>query len=579
MSVGPSRSKLNNRWVIGSSVFLLHTLFVLWGATTGIQASDSSEFVLAAAQNARIHPPGYPLLSLWVQLFSSIGDNVVWSTAVAMGVLHSMTLVLLVDALSVESKVEAEQSSMLPILMGSLLASQPLWIRYSTIPEAFPALSLVFAGLYWLIRCGRSTQMHAVLFGLVLAFGLGTHHLFIFAAPMILLLMWRMKTYWYIWLGFSSLGLGAYGLLLFSNETGWSWGTTQNLHDVVGMFFRVDYGTFQITHRTQMATWWGTPLVYLDTLIRESYGIFLLGVFGAVHSIRQGTRSSKLEMASTLVSWFCSSAVVLGLFALPTDSANLSHSNRFFVSSMVLWMPFVHRGGLALCMQFQKVYRQWVQLGFLCVVIAMMAANVSVTGRFDTRMQRWLEHSCAIFPSGSLVFVAGDGAVFGSLVGQEVYGLCPDVQFVYPRLLGYSWYRKRLEDQGIFGTNMVEILSQHSGSAFTVLGLLGDERQATSLPASVPFGGYWMQFIPSNQDIPTPFAVEDHLANQATSIEQSIEHPLLLHQSAENWPLEQWGHSWLALGSAYRRIGELERASMCTEYGKQWLSEGLEVFE
>ncbi len=576
MSFGPSRSKLNNRWVVGSSVFLLHTLFVLWGATTGIQASDSSEFVLAAAQNARIHPPGYPLLSLWVQLFFSIGDNVVWNTAVAMGVLHSMALALLVDALSVESKVEAEQASILPILMGALLASQPLWIRYSTIPEAFPALSLVFAGLYWLIRCGRLTQKYAVLFGLVLAFGLGTHHLFIFAAPMILLLMWRMKTYWYIWLGLSSLGLGAYGLLLFSNETGWSWGTAQNLHDVVGMFFRVDYGTFQITHRTQMATWWGTPLVYLNTLIRESYGIFLLGVLGAVQGLRQGTLSSKLEVGSTLVSWFCSSVVVLGLFALPTDSANLSHSNRFFVSSMVLWMPFVHRGVFAICIKMRRVYNQVVQLGFLGVVIALMITNAPVAGRLDTRMQRWLEHSCANFPAGSLVFVAGDGAVFGSLVGKEVYGVCSDVQFVYPRLLGYSWYRKRLGDQGIFGKNMVEILSQHRGSAFTVLGLLGDEGQATGLPASVPFGGYWMQFIPSNQDIPNPFAVEEHLASQATLIEQSIEHPLLRHQSAENWPLEQWGHSWLALGAAYQDIGELERASMCTEYGKQWLSDGLQ---
>ncbi len=578
MSFRQGRFSLHNRWVTGSVVFVLHTLFVLWGATTGIQASDSSEFVLSAAQNARIHPPGYPLLSLWVQLFSNLGDNVVWNTTVAMGVLHSLALVLLVDSLSFHRGSEHNESEsfpMLPLLIGSLLTSQPLWIRYSTIPEAFPALTLVFAGLYWLLRCGRSTHRTAALFGLVLAFGVGTHHLFVFAAPMILLLMWRMRAQWYTWFGISLLGLCAYGLLLFSDENGWSWGRVQDVNDVVAMFFRLDYGTFQITHRTEMGTWWGTPLVYLNTLVQESYGLFLLGILGAVQSIRQGTGSSKLEMGSTLAAWFLSSVVVLGLFGLPTDAANLSHSNRFFVSSMVLWMPFVHRGLFNFCLKVRDIHRQGVQISVLCVVMLLMMTNYPVAGRFDSRMQRWLEHSCSILPAGSMVFVAGDGAVFGSVVGQEVYGLCLEVQFVYPRLLSYSWYRERLSTVGLSGTTMREILSQHSGAAFTVLGLVGED-QEKGLPPSVPFGGYWMQFIPSNQDLPTPFAVEEHLVNQAAQIEQGIEHSLLRHQSAENWPLEQWGHSWLALGAAYRSIGELERASKCVEYGRQWLSEDIE---
>ena len=84
-------------WCVG--IFLLHTIGVCLLATTGIQASDSSEFVLSSVLGTRIHPPGYPLLSIWGSGFQWMSDNSVWNTAVAMGVLHSASVTLLFDAL------------------------------------------------------------------------------------------------------------------------------------------------------------------------------------------------------------------------------------------------------------------------------------------------------------------------------------------------------------------------------------------------------------------------------------------------------------------------------------------------
>ena len=37
-----------------------------------------------------------------------------------------------------------------------------------------------------------------------------------------------------------------------------------------------------------------------------------------------------------------------------------------------------------------------------------------------SRMQDWLEYSCSVLPQDSLVFVAGDGAVFGMKLGQQL---------------------------------------------------------------------------------------------------------------------------------------------------------------
>ena len=160
---------------------LLHTLGVGFLATTGIQASDSSEFVLSAVFGTRIHPPGYPLLSIWGRCFQGLSDNPLWNTSLAIGVLHSFAVSLMFDALYRWTK-----DKWLSLWVVTILVMQPLWIRYSTIPEAFPALSLVYAGIVWLISFERFQWRHSFVFSLLLCFGIGTHHLFVFTFPILL---------------------------------------------------------------------------------------------------------------------------------------------------------------------------------------------------------------------------------------------------------------------------------------------------------------------------------------------------------------------------------------------------------
>ncbi len=263
------------RWSVG--VFVLHTLWVMVGATKGIQASDSSEFVLASIQNTRIHPPGYPLLSLWGHCFQWLSVNSMWNTAVAMGVLHSIALAVLVDTCWVLTKHRG-----LSLWIVAVLSMQPLWIRYSTIAEAFPALTLVYSVLLWLYVVPEQ-NWHSILFAICLTVGLGTHHMFILAFPMMAILGWRYWTRWWQMALGIVVGLSSYLWLWDSAESAWRWGEVHNLSDLLHYFLRRDYGTFQITHSTEIGTWWGTSLHYLKTLLLGSWGVFSIGIVGCVH--------------------------------------------------------------------------------------------------------------------------------------------------------------------------------------------------------------------------------------------------------------------------------------------------------
>lgn len=554
---GASKPVYPNQHVLWcASVLVVHIIGVFALSTTGIQGSDSSEFVLSAVLGSRIHPPGYPLLSLWGSLFQWLSDNPMWNTAVAMGLLHSVAATLLFDALHRWTK-----DSWLSVWVVAILCAQPLWIRYSTIPEAFPALSLVYAGVVWLLSIERLTIRHALVFATVLCLGIGTHHLFVFTAPALLWLCWQLRRMWWIWSLGILAGFCSYGVLFLESQSEWSWGVVSNITEVLRYFLRADYGTFQITHHAKVGTWWGTPLVYIKTLVIESWGVFAVGAI-ALSKLRR-------KEVALFLSWILASITVLALFGMPTDPTYLAHSNRFFVSSMVLWMPFVAMGAKKVLNNLSSQLVLWLK-PMLFVPVVLMTFNVPVAGCFDTRMQDWLDHSCGVLPDGALAFVAGDGAVFGSILGQEGLEVCRQVQFVYPRLLVYDWYRAQLRSTGIEGETMVEVLQGHSGPVFSVLGLVGED---PNLPSSVPYGGYWMQYIPPSQPLPQPETVEVHLQEQSQAMRLSdIQHPFLLEQSAESWPMEQWGHSWLALGEGYISFGNESAAKKCFAYGNQWLA-------
>ena len=113
-----------------TALFLIHTIGSYF-CQRGVFKHQTLRS-LSAFWDSRIHPPGYPLLSVWGGLFQWMSDNPMWNTAVAMGLFHSIAVVLLFDALDRWTK-----DRWLSLWVVGLLMTQPLWIRYSTISRGF----------------------------------------------------------------------------------------------------------------------------------------------------------------------------------------------------------------------------------------------------------------------------------------------------------------------------------------------------------------------------------------------------------------------------------------------------------
>ena len=537
-------------------VFICCVLLYVVGATVGIQGSDSSEFVLAAISDVRVHPPGYPVLVLWLRCFQWISDNPIWNAAFATVILSSLSMGLLASTLR-----HWTSSRAISLWVVSLLGVQPLWLRYSTIPEAFSILALVYSMLLWIsvLPVRRSS---AVWMGLSLTVGIGSHHLFVLALPLILWNAWHLRRWWLIQGVGVMVGFLSYGLLLVQNG---GWGVVSNVEDLFRFFVRIDYGTFQITHTDLQGQWWETPLQYLIDWGRDSWGIFPIALLVSLLSVRRFGRESLIGL-----SWLLCSLFALSLFGLPTTHAYLVHSNRFFMAPSVLALPLIIIG-------VQSIWERWRHLSRYAFVawgipLILISQNFIMMGRFDTRMQDWLEYSCSVLPEESLVFVAGDGAVFGMQLGQQIVEECAHIDVVFPKLLGYEWYRAEIATKDVVGTSMQDII-QHQPLERPIFSVLGLSTQS-GLPSSYPYAGVWMRYVPSSDMLPIP----NDLMRELTTFQQHYPKgfwtdPFFQERSAERWPSEQWAHSWWSLSDKLESEGHIDSAKMAHQYGQMWLPE------
>ena len=324
--VEPSEESSAND-LFGIWVFACFAVIYGIGASVGIQGSDSSEFVLASISNSRVHPPGYPILVLWLKCFQWLSDNPVWNTSFATALLSACSMGFVASALRYLTR-----SKSISLWLVMIFGVQPLWLRYSTIPEAFAILGLVYSILIWtcIVPARRAT---VIIFSLAMVIGIGSHHLFVLAFPLVLWTIWKLRKWWVFLLVGVGVGFLSYGYLLIQSG---GWGDVSNIHDLLRFFFRIDYGTFQITHTEVDGNWWETPLWYLMDWGRDSWWLFPIFTLISLRSIEWFGRDGVIGL-----SWILSSVFVLSLFGLPTTHAYLVHSNRFFMAPSVLVLPFV----------------------------------------------------------------------------------------------------------------------------------------------------------------------------------------------------------------------------------------------
>jgi hypothetical protein len=537
----------------GVLVTIIFSLVYACGASVGPQASDSAEFMMVAGGGGRLHPPGYPILHGWLYLWQFIPfGSVAWKSSMACGLLGALSIGFLTDA------IYRWLGEIKPaIWCAAMLGVQPLWIRYCTIAEAFTIAALVYAALFWLsvrVRKERSVKM-AIYLGLIFSLGIASHHVFLFALPLYGWILWQLRNH-FVWvLGFSLLGFLMY-LPLFSSEGVWVWGNLISLSDMVHFFLRSDYGSFQITHSTMIVDWWVNPVSYLLVWSRDSWGV--LPILLAVSLLVNRSRYVMMLWAT----WLSVSVVFFSLFSLPFDGEFAVHTQRFFMAPTLLSIPLAAIG-------VQYIVRILSPLGqlllFIVPAVFALLHIPTLSGRFDKRMEDYFINACSVLPVNSLVFVEGDGAIFGLNYMQKIEGFCPDVKIVVPGLLNYPWYLPELKERTI-----TEIIQTHSGDYqfFASLSILGRDQQ--SLPPAVPYGGTWMRFVETSEMLPTPLQTEVHLLNTMSDFRY---HPtanriFLWERAGESWASSQYAHSWIALGSAYFRADKEDDANRCIEIGE-----------
>lgn len=542
-------------------------VYGVFGANT-VQASDTSEFLLLATHEGLPHPPGYPWLISWFRLFHLLPVfSSVHCVSIANGCISALALGVLWCTLH-----HYTQDKSVSYISVGLLAVQPLWFRYSTVPEAFSLLALEYAILGYLFSVSIVSRRDAWLFGGCLALIVGGHHAGVFAFPMILLLLYRYRRWFVDVVGISLLGVVVYTVLWDFSDTRevslWSWGYIDSVDTWFRHIMREDYGSLRITHASIQGEWWETPRMYLYDWSVDSWGIFpIVLVYLVWQMVYRGAESKwhATKVPVVLGTWLLASVVLLTLFRLPISKDFLVHSNRFFMAPGIIIMPLIAMG-------LQNISRRipFLQYGLTCVVLAFFAGNWILAGRFDKRMSHFIEHSCANFPDNSIVFVRGDGAVFSLLYAQEVQGMCQQVNFVFPSMLGYTWYQQKISAQGFRQPSTQNIMQDNISTRpiFVSLGMTNDGIEFST----VPWLGLWMQVLPEHTAVPSPQMVEEHLQQSMHDLDVSffVGNHFLQERVAESWVGDQYYHSWLSVATAYRNIGDTISAQRCVQMAESF---------
>ena len=192
-----------------------------------------------------------------------------------------------------------------------VLVMQPLW-------DSVIRLSLrLFQHSHWCMQvlCTTSFERFQVHHGWILSpscIGIGTHHLFVFTFPILLRLAWQLRTCGGVGHWESPQDSVPMGWLYFRRSIQLVMGSLETfpMFSCVIFYGRIMEPFSDYPSRKESGTWWGTPLVYLKTLVMESWGVFV-SVLLLPYNMQRKERL-------LFVSWLLSSVVVLALFGMPT---------------------------------------------------------------------------------------------------------------------------------------------------------------------------------------------------------------------------------------------------------------------
>lgn len=420
--------------------------------------SDSGLFAVIFADGGYAHPPGYPLYSLYLRAMSWLpAQSAAHGASLATALIGAGAVAVLYDA------ARRWGLSRLASLFGALcfgLASH-VWV-YHTQPEVFALNHLLAAGIFWFAapRSPATGLGRVAALGFLAGLGLAHHHPIVLIAPVGL---WGVYTglresdsnpLLTLGAGIAALAAGltpyAYLLAVEHWDLGWHWRSPNSLDDLLTLFLRLDYGTFQLKpgesgpDRLGQIAFWARS-VSLDLYVVPIASAAVGAIAGCA-----GWFSRRARLGPTAPFCFClvASLLLAGPFfasLLPREPEGVSYIflRRFHLFSEL------HLALLA-AMGADVAARRWIRPR----VAALAAGAVAVAGlllgygevrvRHDPAVEHYIEDTFTSLPDDAVVVGTGDHHFFGLLYLQRARNERTDIDYVDMALFDAFWYRERV---------------------------------------------------------------------------------------------------------------------------------------
>lgn len=447
--------------LLGLGVFLIYVHKLSPTVYTG----DSGDLILAAAKLGVPHPPGYPLHTLIGHLFTLLpfGTSPAWKVNLMSAFFEAatVTIVFLIIYLLTKRLIIA-------FFGASLLAFSFIFWFYGEFAEVFPlnnfllSLSLLFAVLF--------SQKQRIVFLYLLAFFFGLslshHQTGILFLPAIIAILWpRKKIIFQPRVIFFSLVFFLipflfylYPLFAHFGQPPIIWDEPRNFFDLVRLFTRADYGTFQSTRNAlESAQDRILPMILYQRLFIVDFtylGAVLL-ILGFISLLL----SSRIVAFGILLSFLFSGLLFLAYANFPlTGTFEILVIERFVLLSFILAVIVMSLGLLLLSqwgsVGIAKVFRSKKVQSFLMAAIPAIflifpaVLFISNFQKIDLSKnylgKNFIEDFFSSVDKDSIVFLRSDFVVFNSWYFHFVEGMRPDLKLLTSHLVLDWFYTKTL---------------------------------------------------------------------------------------------------------------------------------------
>lgn len=571
------RDRIRDALVLRGGLLALVTLLLYgWVAPHHVVDGDNAEFATLSVTGGAAHPTGYPLYVLYLRALSWLpGASPAHTAALATALLGAATVLVLHAACRAWGARPFAAT-----VAVALFACGPVVMRVVTEAEVFALNNLVVATVLWLAAANGPLRGARRGFGLGLVAGLGLadHVTCVLVAPVGLLGVARAlressatRTA-LLATGGLVLGLTPYAYLVLAPDTPLAWGKVRDMHGVIAMFLREDYGgpTSFLPGRPTVP-----PLTNLGGLARTvgRAWLWLPALAGlAMLAIRCVRRMPQVEpragWVALALSWLIAGPILVLRFNVPPEGLGLYVCQRFhMLPALLLAIPVAHALDRVTVPRATLATALAGSLG----VIGLASLSLPYVGRVHSpAVETAAKNMLRTLPPNAVVIHGQDElhAVTGYV--QWALGERQDVVVVTWPLMTHSWYGQRIGNRGVAGdqgpggpqTNFALIQLMKDRPVFVdrlqveVIGSLFTYPCGTLLCVLKP-----NTRVPSVREV---FELNEALYARYT-LDYAVPGP---HDEFATAVHRRYRDTWTMLETAMQRAGDVERANRARAYAE-----------